>query len=225
MHIHTTAGSDDSVLSPEALVLEAERLGLMGLCITEHNGPWNRKQFEDFAGRHNIVLVRAMEVDTDLGHILAFGLDSYQEGFEKAEYLRKEADKVGGFIVSAHPFRGVLSGQGWTRPKLYQAVDDSVPDTPEEAMGHPVFKLIDAVEVANGGTIDKENEFALKVAELLRLPITGGSDAHSVSGLGKCLTAFQDELHNEAEFLAALRSGMYFPAVGLRAGQVRPYTI
>ena len=65
LHIHTTKGSSDSSLNPEELVLEAERLSLRGLCITEHSGPWERHEFESFASRHSLVLVRAMEVETD----------------------------------------------------------------------------------------------------------------------------------------------------------------
>ena len=205
--------------------MEAEGLGLGGLGITEHSGPWDRHEFEDFAGRHNVVLVRAMEVETDLGHMLAFGLGHYQAGFHRAAELHRAADAAGGFVVSAHPFRGVSSGPGPGRPYLYRSVPDPLPTSPEDALGHPAFKLVHALEGANGGTVDEENEFAMKVAGLLRLPVTGGSDAHSVHGLGRCVTVFQDEIHDEAEFLTALRSGGFFPAVGLRSGQLRPYTV
>ena len=64
----------------------------------------------------------------------------------------------------------------------------------------------------------------MEVASLLRMPVTGGSDAHSTHGLGRYVTAFPDEIHTEAEFLKALHSGKFFPAVGLRSGQLRPYT-
>jgi len=225
LHIHTTKGSGDSSLSPEDLVLEAERLGLRGLCLTEHSGPWDRHEFASFAQRHNVVLVRAMEVDTELGHMLAFGLNQYESGFCQASELRRAADAVGGFVISAHPFRGVLSPVGPGRPYLYRSMSDPLPTSPEQALDHPVFKLVHGVEVANGATSDQENEFATRVASLLHLPATGGSDAHSVHGLGRYVTAFRDEIHTETEFLAALHSGEFFPAVGLRLGQLRPYTV
>jgi predicted metal-dependent phosphoesterase TrpH len=225
LHIHTTKGSSDSNLSPEDLILEADRLGLRGLCLTEHSGPWDRHQFHQFASRHNVVLVRAMEVETDLGHMLAFGMDQYQAGFHKAETLRKATVALGGFVVTAHPFRAVFSRPGLGRPLLYQSVPDPLPQEPDDALDHPVFKLVDAVEVANGGTADEENGFAMRVARRLRLPVTGGSDAHSVHGLGRFVTAFRDEVNNESEFLAALHSGTFFPAVGLRSGELRPYTV
>ena len=225
LHIHTTKGSSDSSLNPEELILEAERLGLRGLCITEHSGPWDRHEFEQFASRHNVVLVRAMEVESDLGHMLAFGLDRYQPGFNRAAELRSAADAAGGFVVSAHPFRAVFSQPNRDRALLYQSVPGPLPRQPEDALDHPVFKLAHAVEVANGGTVEEENAFAMRVAELLGIPVTGGSDAHSVHGLGRFVTAFRDEVNNEQEFLAALHSGKFYPAVGLRSGQLRPYTV
>ena len=226
LHIHTTKGSSDSSLTPEDLVLEADRLGLRGLCITEHSGPWDRHEFQKFAALHSVVLVRAMEVETDFGHMLAFGLDRYQAGFNKAAELRKAATAGGGFVITAHPFRGVLSSNGRRdRALIYQSVPDELPKTPEDALGHPVFKLADAVEVANGGTADRENEFAMNVASKLGLPVTGGSDAHSVHGLGKFVTEFHDEVTSEREFLKALHSKQYHPVVGLRTGNLKPYAI
>ena len=166
-----------------------------------------------------------MEVETDYGHMLAFGLDRYQAGFNKAAELRKSATASGGFVITAHPFRGVLSGGHRSRALIYQAIDDPLPEEPEDALEHPVFKLADAIEVANGGTVDKENDFAMAVAGLLKMPSTGGSDAHSTHGLGKFLTEFDDEVNTEAEFLKALHSKKYHPVTGLRQGNLKPYVM
>jgi len=225
LHIHTTRGSSDSSLTPEDLILEADRLGLRGLCLTEHSGPWDRHEFKRFASLHNVVLIRAMEVETDFGHMLAFGLDRYQAGFNKAAELRKAATAAGGFVITAHPFRGLLSGGSRSRTLIYQSISDPLPESPEDALEHPLFKLADAVEVANGGTIDRENDFAMAVAGLLDMPVTGGSDAHSVHGLGKFLTEFHDEVKDEAEFLKALHSSQFRPMTGLRTGNLKPYAI
>ena len=212
MHIHTTKGSSDSNLSPEDMILEAERLGFFGLCITEHSGPWDQHEFEHFAAQHNLVLVRAMEVETDMGHILAFGLNSYLPGIGSARELRRAVDEVGGFIVSAHPFRNLNDPRPFMKPLLYKDMP-SVPSSMEEAAKHPVFGLVDAVEVANGGTSDDENRFAMKVAQHLDLKVTGGSDAHSQHGLGRYVTVFEGEIGSEEEFMQALRTGRSYPAV------------
>ena len=65
----------------------------------------------------------------------------------------------------------------------------------------------------------------MRVAGLLGMPVTGGSDAHSIHGLGKFTTDFGSEINSESEFLAALHSGKFHPAVGLRSGHLRPYTL
>ena len=223
LHIHTTKGSSDSSLSPEDLILEAERLGLRGLCITEHSGPWDRHEFQRFASQHSVILIRAAEVETDMGHMLAFGVDRYQPGFHKAEVLSKAARAMGGFVVTAHPFRALSSQSVRARSLLYQGKDDVLPQTPQDALEHPVFKLADAIEVANGGTADNENAFAMGVADLLTMPVTGGSDAHSTHGIGKFVTVFRDDITTEEQFLAALHASAFYPAVGLRAGRLRPY--
>ena len=212
MHVHTTKGSGDSNLSPEDMVREAERLGFFGLCVTEHNGPWDQHEFQSFAAGHNLVLIRAMEVDTDMGHVLAFGLNSYLPGIFKVKELRKAVDEVGGFVVSAHPFRGLKDPRPFRKPLLYKEMP-SLPSTVEEAAEHPLFGLVDAVEVANGGTSDEENLFALKVSQHLGLKVTGGSDAHSTQGIGRCVTVFPGDIGSEGEFIKALRVGGFYPAV------------
>ena len=223
LHVHTTKGSSDSNLSPEEMVLEAERLGLKGLCLTEHSGPWDRHEFEKFAQSHNLVLIRAMEVDTDMGHILAYGVNSYLPGMDHAEDLRKAVDKAGGYIVTAHPFRGLHNPRLVSSLLLYKNGGE-LPSTVEEAAAHPVFKLANAVEVANGGTVESENTFAMEVAGHLGVHCTGGSDAHSVNGLGRFVTVFEDEISSEEEFLKALRGGNYYPAKGLATGKLVPFS-
>ena len=222
LHVHTTRGSSDSNLSPEDMVEESKRLGVPGICITEHNSLWNRHEFAAFARKHDMLLIRGVEVDTEMGHVLVFGMEDYVSGISRIAELRRVVDEAKGFMITAHPFRGIHSPGGFGRPYLYRDVPE-MPDTVEEASQHAVFGLADAVEVANGNTIDSENAFARGVAEHLRMKGTGGSDAHSVHGLGRCFTVFEDDLRSEEEFIEALRRGRYYAAYGLRAGAVRPF--
>ena len=223
LHVHTTHGSSDSSLSPEDMVLEAKRLGLPGICITEHNAPWDRHKFADFAYKHDLLLIRAVEVDTDMGHVLVFGLDTYVSGINQIAELRRVVGDIGGFMVSAHPFRGIHNPSGNSRPMIYRN-GGPLPTSIEEGASHPVFGQVDAIEVANGGTVDGENGFAWEVARHLGAKCTGGSDAHSVHGLGRCTTVFQDEITSEEEFIQALKAGRFYSAFGLRAGQLQPFS-
>ena len=219
LHVHTTKGSSDSNLSPHAMVEEARRLRISGICITEHNSPWDRIEFENFSKKHDLLLIRGVEVDTDMGHVLVFGLDTYVSGIDRISELRKVVDKNNGFMITAHPFRGIHD----SRPAYLYPDGTNIPGTVEEGAKHKVFDLVDAVEVANGGTVESENRFALKVAQRLGKYRTGGSDAHSVNGLGRCVTIFRDRIRSEKSFIEALKLGRYYPAVGLKIQSLVEY--
>ncbi len=99
----------------------------------------------------------------------------------------------------------------------------AIPNTAEEAAKHPIFELVDEVEVVNGGNIEKENRFAQEVTRVLGLSGTGGSDAHSVQGLGKGATMFRGDIRNELDLLEALRAGEFVPVEGFHVGHPTYY--
>jgi predicted metal-dependent phosphoesterase TrpH len=224
LHVHTTKGSSDSSLSPEEMVREAKRIGLTGVCLTEHSGWLDRHAFDLFARQQDIVLIRALEVETEYGHVLVFGLDGYLPGATRLQDLQRLVRKVGGFMVAAHPFRYLLNTPPYNRNLLYK--DPRLyPKTPQEASRHMVFEVVDAIEVVNGANSEEENRFALEVARLLGKPGTGGSDAHSVHGLGKGVTIFDGPIRNEKDFLEALRAGAFRPGEGFPVGTPRPFAV
>ncbi len=221
LHVHTSRGSGDSSLSPQELVQEARRTGLQGACLTEHGGPWDRFEFQRFSSQQNgLLLVPALEVETQVGHITVFGLDKYVGGIADPQELRRVADASGAYIVLAHPFRNLFHRIPFT-PNLLYKEPARYPATAEEAMAHPIFQLVDAIEVANGGNTDQENAFAWEVAHRLGKPMVGGSDAHSSNGVGRCVTVFPDPLSTPEQFLQALRAGQFYPATGLNVGNLQ----
>jgi hypothetical protein len=220
LHVHTVKGSGDSSLAPEELVKEAVRLGLTGVTLTEHGGWADLREFGEFARRHAIVLVHAREFETESGHILVFGLNRHPPGAVDPKTLRQAVTRAGGWMVSAHPFRNLFNPPPYNMSLIYQD-PGSHPKTPEEAIAHPLFELLDDVEVVNGANSEEENRFALEVARRMGTRGTGGSDAHSAQGLGRGVTRFEEEIRSEAEFLEALRAGAYTPAEGFNRGEPR----
>ena len=79
--------------------------------------------------------------------------------------------------------------------------------SPEEASDMEVFKLVHGVEIANGGNTPQENKFAYDVAKYLDLTILGGSDAHSLSGLGYYATRINSQINSQDELINALHAG------------------
>lgn len=209
MHIHTTAGSADSNLRPPVLRERAATLGLHGVQITEHFRIWNRLEADELTAGLTLVALRGMEWNTELGHILVLGLDAYRPEIRDAAELRRYVVERGGFMIAAHPFRHAFD----PIPALWKAHKSSDVSL-EAAMRHPVFELVDAVEVLNGASTDKENDLTARVAAALGLPGVGGSDAHYAEDVGRAVTLFDDPIGTEQELIDALRRGCFRAAPG-----------
>ncbi len=203
LHVHTTRGSDCSVLTPEQLVEGAASRGLDGVCVTEHDNIWRSPEMEDYARGRGLLLFFGLEANTDCGEVLAFGPAEYVEGFHKLSTLRRMVDETGGAIIAAHPFRRVFS-------PFYANARAKRPSV-EQAARWPVMKLVDSLEVVNGAATREEVDFARAVSSRLGLGMAGGSDAHSVEGIGMCVTVFERRITCWTEFLRELRAGRYRP--------------
>lgn len=214
MHVHTNPASSDSMLLPDELVEIGRGIGLSGVNLTEHDKVEEPHLQAAFRARHEGFVVNyGMEVSTDLGHMLAIGLSTYLPGIRRAAKLREELDKVGGFLIVAHPFRRLFD------PVTAMRTGVKFEMTPEQAAETmPVFKLVHGIEVGNGANTPQENYFALEVCRLLGLSGTGGSDAHSTSGVGIFSTGFEREITSHQVLLEELHAGR-FEAIHRTRGQ------
>ena len=220
MHLHTSRGASDSGLSPEELALEARRRGLTGIHLSEHDRLWDRHLLEQYRREQaDLLVANGMEVSTELGHILALGLGAYVGGIRHARTLRRVADEQGAFLIAAHPFRHYFDPVYFRRQGK-----EPFTLTPEQAAKLPVFQLVDAIEVLNGANTVRENLFALRLAQVLGKPGTGGSDAHSTQGIGYYCTVFERELASQEELLAELHAGRFHAAHGLLQGALQRFT-
>ena len=219
MHVHTVRGAADSSLTPDQLIEEARRIGLTGVNISEHDRVWEPHLLEEFRERSGLFVSRGMEVSTDMGHMIVVGLDRYVAGIRRAAELRRVLDEVGGFMIVAHPFRHFFDPIHFRRDG--RPPFEMMPEEAAERM--PVFKLVDEIEVANGGSTPRENQFALKVTKVLGKRGIGASDCHSTQGIGYYVTVFEEELRDQEHMLEQLRARRFHAAEGLPAGELRPY--
>jgi len=202
LHVHTASASPCSSAQVDQLIEEAKRIGLDGICLTDHNHVWDPEAVEKLKRRHSFLILRGNEITTDQGDMLVFGLENEITGIIKLEELRKQVLEVGGFMIVAHPFRGFL---------IFNT--DQLGLTPEKAMKRGLFKYVDAVEVLNSKVTKNENNLAAEVALQLGLNKTGGSDAHEVSEVGVYATRFLGEVNDEKSLIAALKKGEYEPVI------------
>jgi predicted metal-dependent phosphoesterase TrpH len=193
LHIHTIY-SQDSLIAPEDLIEQAISVGLDAVCVMEHNSFQASETAEEFAVGTGLKVFRGVEVTTDLGDLLVYGVNQAQwQEFENktnlpAQEIVDYVRSCGGVCIPAHPFR-------------FKAA--SIGDKLETLIG------IFAIEGYNAKSDIEENRMAWEKAEKLNLKLTGGSDAHVVGQIGKCVTEFPSNIENMSELVEALKSGNF----------------
>ncbi len=200
LHVHTAPASPCASDSVEVMIEEAKRIGLDGICLTDHNYLWSAEEIQKLCDKYKFPIFRANEIVTEQGDMLVFGFYEDVQGIITLEELKKQVAASNGFIVAAHPFRGFLTFGA-----------DDIGLTKEKAQAREMFRWVDGIESLNGKVTETENSLAREVASGLNLPATGGSDAHDKSTIGCYVTVFSRPVNNEEELLAALKSGEYQP--------------
>ncbi len=207
LHTHTRPLSHDSLLTPDDLVDAARAAGLHAVCLTEHDFTWDPQEARDLARRHEFTVIPAIEVNTDDGHFLAFGLDSYVYGMHRTADLARHVQDAGGVLVAAHPYRRQLPFE--------LRHDGDWSDALDRAAANPAYRHVCAVEAVNGRGSERENAFSQALSERLDLPAVAASDAHQRSDLGRCATEFQRQVTDTAGLIRELMAGRFQP-VALR---------
>lgn len=186
LHCHTKLYSACSALTPDALVRAARARGLDGVCITEHDALWDLADIERVGREMDFLVLRGMEVTTEVGHVLVYGMEARHTGMSTLGDLHEAVRDAGALMYLAHPGR---------------AYGTMLPDD--------LPSYFDSVEAQNGTEGMLQNDHAAHLARGMRLPGIGGSDSHSVREVGICATEFDGRFHDERSFLEALRTGRY----------------
>ncbi len=189
-----------------------------GFVLTEHRQYDPDSDYSALSEQYGVTILRGAEVETDIGHVLVYGVTPEFTGafdLRSVSLPHKEVFRVaratGGFAVAAHA--------GRPRIGLSHYIDD-------EGM---TIDGIEAIEQLNGGSSTHENERAAHLAQRFGLRGVGGSDAHFVSAIGRCLTAFSRPIASVQDLVQELAHGEYHPVTveqtleaGAASGEARP---
>ncbi|HIJ16813.1 MAG TPA: CehA/McbA family metallohydrolase [Thermoplasmata archaeon] len=187
LHIHS-AHSRDGTASPGDIVRRCRQLGLAGLAITDHNAIKGSLEAQALGRAEGLLVVTGSEGSSSDGHVLAYGVrEVIPRGLSAAETVDR-IRAVGGIAVAAHPVR-FPSGIGL---EIAERVS------------------FDGLEVLNGGNSARANRCALKIAERMGMPQTGGSDAHRLREIGRSYTSFE-HVFTEDQVLDSMRKGLSRP--------------
>ncbi|MSQ30444.1 MAG: hypothetical protein EXR64_00225 [Dehalococcoidia bacterium] len=199
LHVHSADGSDDAGGTVEGYLKwitarRAHGLRIDGFVVTEHRRFDPDRDYSALAARYGAIVLRGVEVETDIGHVLVFGVTpEFLSRFDltsislPSEEVFRAAWETGGVAVGAHA--------GRPRIGCVEHVDER----------GVTLEGVHVLEALNGGSNDYENGRAFDLADARGLRAVGGSDAHFVSALGGCLTRFDRAIHTVDDLVAALR--------------------
>ncbi|MCC6347799.1 MAG: PHP domain-containing protein [Nitrospirales bacterium] len=189
LHVHSRFSGDNDT-DPEESVLRAIERGLQGIAFTEHYSYGASEPIEALREKYanKSMIFRGGAFSTAEGPCLVFGADTDEMSLKYApvEELVEIVARSGGVVIPSHPYR---RGNG---------------------LGDVVLRVkgFCALEGLNGCTMPAWNEKAIGAAGMLRLPFTGGSDAHAPGEVGMCYTEFDEEVTGKT-LVALLKRGCF----------------
>lgn len=186
LHTHSSDRSFDSGATALALAEQAADRGLDGICLTEHNSLWPQSDATKLSELFGITVVRGMELSTDVGHVLVYGLERYAPTLLEIEQLRPIVRAEGAAMVLAHPMRSHSGRQ-----------------PPWEEMR----EWFEGIEAVNGDNSDSADGYYVRQAAEVNVAAVGGSDAHSRVAVGRVGTAFASPVASVSDLVDQLRAG------------------
>jgi len=177
--------------------IRKRNLALDGFLLTEHRQFDDESDYRDLEDEYGLLILKGSEVETDYGHVLVFGVnEDLLSAFDFAridlplELVLRESERCGAVAVPCHP----------GRPNVGLCAH-------YEARG-PV-EGVKIVEALNGGSRAGEDEEVRELIDKFGYRGIGGSDAHIVSHLGRCVTRFEAEIRSIEDLVRELQTGTY----------------
>lgn len=185
-HVHTT-DSYDSTATVEGVVRQAEKAGLDGFVVTDHDRIERSKRAATQAADFGLIGIPGVEVSTMDGHLLAIGVTSRPDPGRPLDETIETVRDGGGVAVIPHPFQRSRHGVSAA------AISDC-----------------DGVEVFNAHSLTGvRNRQAERFAATHDYPRFGGSDAHQAASVGRGVTYVETSVIRPTaeDVVAAMRAG------------------
>lgn len=179
LHVHSKY-SRDGYLDPKSIVKIARKRGLSGVAVTDHNtikGGLETKKYET----NDLKIIIGSEIQTERGEVMGLFLGEEIKSNTFQDVIQEIKDQ-NGLVIFPHPF-DEIRGNG-----IKPMYDD-------------VF-LVDCVEVYNSRCLlEKYNRQAYEFAQVNKLKISAGSDAHFANEIGRAGVIVNSEITYTEELL------------------------
>ena len=205
LHSHSIDASDDAGGTVEGYlkwIAGRRKRGfrVTGFVLTEHRSFDPDVRYDDLAAQYDTVVLKGAELETDVGHVLGLRHRRPSEEGVRLQPRRPCARRTS--FKAVHDFGGYAVGAHAGRPRI---------GIWEYVQAGRDLSFIPAIEELNGGSSSEENGRSMALVEKHGFKRIGGSDAHYVSSIGRCLTAFNGRITRMEELVEQLREGDYRP--------------
>ena len=192
MHVHSKYS--DGVRKIRRILKRANTLGI-GVAITDHNKI--KGAVMAYKNRFDVRIIPGIEIMTTRYEELLFyfhrlsDLKKFYEGIIKKNQTTKRMNKLdislNELVEYGRRFNSVVSipHPYWPIPTNYSRILKN---------DKSIFKKVDAVEVLNSQKRRRNNLKAIELCKRLNKSITGGSDTHILSELGRCVTCAKNDI-------------------------------
>lgn len=236
LHVHTWKSLDAWGNNPRMVLQRASQRGIRFIALTDHDRVFDAeslKKLQDFANSltPQVTIILGIEVTTSINpiitnlfrafqvpHVLLLDvvpklmdefLGRFRFPFKPGPHIevlfewvqrQREKGNMNPLISVAHPLptKKIYSLQDIARSTIVSSLNF-------DQVAHYASHL-DAVEVLNGEHIEVTG-LRLKLAEKLKLPGIGGSDAHELKFVGAAGTFVRGKIKDTATFLNQIRKG------------------
>jgi hypothetical protein len=187
LHIHSN--HSDGIDSVKKLLQAAIEKRLDAISITDHDTINGSLEAIEIAEEESlpIVVIPGVEISTENGHLLAYGIYEDIEADKNMQETAFEVRRMGGVSAIAHPFQFHKHGI----VKIAKAIH-----------------AVDAIEVFNAKFyIGLCNTLAVRVSRKYKKAVIAGSDAHGSEAIGFGVTLLNVASKDIGSMIQSIRDG------------------
>jgi len=180
-HIHSSVG--DAVASPEEIVDYAElQTDLSVIAISDHDQIKGGIAAQKYAKKkkYKINVIVGEEVSTMLGHCVGLFMKKRIRRYTKLVDTVKAIHGQGGIVIAPHPLSWLTTSLG--ERAMRNIVEHNDKDV--------YFDAVELMGATVAGAVTEKKARVLN-SSFWNLPAVGGSDSHSLAGIGTCYTLFK----------------------------------
>lgn len=179
-HMHSSIG--DAVMTPEEIVDYCEHeTDLDVIAITDHDQIKGSLRAQEYAKRkkYRVQVIAGEEISTMKGHLIGLFMTRRIRRYTRLFKTIEEIHNQGGITIVPHPLSWLTTSVG----------EGAFKDVLKSKKPHIFFDAVELINPAIAGRITDKKASKIN-KEFWQLPVTGGSDSHSLETIGTAYTLF-----------------------------------